>query len=254
MPVDRCPLCGSLGRTEVGDVSCSGHPLWRPGLPASIRWFGCDDCDHVYTADVFDDDEQQLLFADSNVTQRPGHELEAKRLGWASTVRNVAELQPSGRWLDVGFGDGAAMFVADEFGFDVTGIDVRSDVVDSMAGYGYAVEVATVDDVEPGWDVVSMFDTLEHVADPVAEVRRVFELLEPGGVFALSCPNMGSTAWETLDAEGRNPYWAELEHYHNFTRERLAALLVECGFRVVGFDIPNRWRLGMEMYARRGDG
>jgi len=49
----------------------------------------------------------------------------------------------------------------------------------------------------------------------------------------------------------RNPYWREIEHFHNFTRSRLQALLRDCGFNPISFDIPRRWVMGMEIVARR---
>jgi protein O-GlcNAc transferase len=253
IPVSCCPLCSSERHQYRREASCTRHPLWRPEFPPVVMWVECVDCDHVYTSSVFDADEQARLFSLMSPLQTPGHELEAKRLGWAPTIRNVAALQSAGRWLDVGFGDGAAMFVADEFGFDVAGIDVRPGVVEAMVAIGFDATVDTVETVGGVWDVVSMFDTLEHLVDPLSAVRHVFDLLTPGGVFSVSCPNMGSVVWDALDAENRNPYWGEIEHYHNFSRERLVALLEDCGFDVVGFNIPDRWRLGMELYARRGE-
>jgi hypothetical protein len=36
-----------------------------------------------------------------------------------------------------------------------------------------------------------------------------------------------------LDRQKANPYWAEIEHCHNFSRSRLYALLREMGFEPV---------------------
>lgn len=48
-----------------------------------------------------------------------------------------------------------------------------------------------------------------------------------------------------MDAAKSNPYWMEIEHHHNFSRERLIALLGERGFEVADFGIPysikHRW-------------
>ena len=46
-----------------------------------------------------------------------------------------------------------------------------------------------------------------------------------------------------------NPYWIEIEHYHNFSRQRLTALLDQYGFDVVHYDIPFRYKAQMELYA-----
>jgi protein O-GlcNAc transferase len=52
-----------------------------------------------------------------------------------------------------------------------------------------------------------------------------------------------------LHANGVNPYWGEIEHYHNFSRKRLYAHLEEQGFRPAEYHISERHRLCMEMIA-----
>jgi hypothetical protein len=64
-------------------------------------------------------------------------------------------------------------------------------------------------------------------------------------------PNYNSPIWRELDAKNANPYWAELEHFHNFSRERLNKLLRENGFEPVHFGISERYRVCMEVIARR---
>lgn len=47
------------------------------------------------------------------------------------------------------------------------------------------------------------------------------------------------------------PYWIEIEHCHNFTKDRLFALLAETGFESLDYDINHRYRSGMEIVARK---
>ena len=84
----------------------------------------------------------------------------------------------------------------------------------------------------------------------LAAARR---LLQPGGVLFLSMPHYDCTAWRLLDAANANPYWAELEHFHNFSRRRLHALLEESGFVPVHYNVSERYRVCMEVIARRAD-
>ncbi len=48
-----------------------------------------------------------------------------------------------------------------------------------------------------------------------------------------------------------NPYWGEIEHYHNFGRTRLYALLEETGFELVRYGIRERYRACIEFIARK---
>ena len=54
-----------------------------------------------------------------------------------------------------------------------------------------------------------------------------------------------------LDRLEANPFWAELEHYHNFGKQRLYALLRENGFEPVDYGISERYYLCMEVIARK---
>ncbi|MGB8899283.1 MAG: hypothetical protein WCC90_08670 [Methylocella sp.] len=52
-----------------------------------------------------------------------------------------------------------------------------------------------------------------------------------------------------LHANGVNPYWGEIEHYHNFSRKRPYALLEEHGFRPVEYHVTERYRVCVEVIA-----
>jgi len=80
-------------------------------------------------------------------------------------------------------------------------------------------------------------------------LKAVSSLLQNGGVLFVSMPNSGSVLWQQLNANNVNPYWGELEHYHNFSRERLYALLAEFGFEPVRYGISKRYRACMEVVA-----
>ena len=80
-------------------------------------------------------------------------------------------------------------------------------------------------------------------------------LLAPGGALFLSMPNMDTMVWRLLHANKVNPYWGEIEHYHNFTRKRLYALLEEQGFQPVEYHASERYRVCMEVIAiKQGKG
>lgn len=250
-----CPLCDSADLVDVRQVDVKGHPLWRKPLPASILWRACRACGHSFTASYFDAEGLAILFEGANESQMPGKgDVEQLRHRWAPTVERVAAASPwvqphaYGAWLDVGFGDGGLMMAAAEWGYEPSGVDIRKDVVEAMRVLGF--EAYTRDDAISGrFDVVSMFDVLEHTAFPRDEISIAGACLVPNGLLVVSCPNAGCYAWEALGDD--NPYWGELEHYHNFSRARLIALLAECGFEFVSYAVSRRWRLGMEIIARK---
>jgi hypothetical protein len=44
--------------------------------------------------------------------------------------------------------------------------------------------------------------------------------------------------------------WSELEHFHNFSRRRLYALLAEMGFKPLRYGVSLRSVIGMEIIAQ----
>jgi hypothetical protein len=51
--------------------------------------------------------------------------------------------------------------------------------------------------------------------------------------------------------KNRNPYWNALEHFNNFSRERLWSLTKQTGFPVVQYGASERYRVCMEVILRR---
>jgi hypothetical protein len=83
-----------------------------------------------------------------------------------------------------------------------------------------------------------MADLLEHTRFPKETLKAAKRALRPGGLLYVSCPNMDTAVWKMMG--DTNPYWWEIEHYHNFSRARLAALLMECGFSILQYDVQQR--------------
>jgi 2-polyprenyl-3-methyl-5-hydroxy-6-metoxy-1,4-benzoquinol methylase len=145
------------------------------------------------------------------------------------------------------------LFTAQEYGFTPVGVDLRRENAQRMADFGvrtYSEDISTLS-LDFQCAVVSMADVLEHLPFPRTGLKSANRLLRDGGVLFVSMPNMESTVWRALDDNKANPYWAELEHYHNFSRSRLYELLRECGFEPLRYGISERYRACMEIVARK---
>ena len=235
-----------------GQADCTRHSGWVEGLPPVMNWCKCAKCGHIFTDGYFSDAAMALLMQTTQEAQHPGKDAERRRDMWAPVVERVSRFAPlGGAWFDVGCGGGALLAVASEFGYSASGIDVRSDVVADLADMGFDVDCVSLEQHDGGpFGVVSMFDVLEHLPFPCDALRVARSKVTDGGVLAVSVPNMDSHAWRSLDDAGMNPYWIEIEHYHNFTRSRLTDLLTDHGFAVESFAVSNRFRLGLDIIAR----
>lgn len=249
-----CPLCGCTEMVLVREAPCDWHSLYRDGLGRTMRWMNCLACGHVFVDGYFNPAALDLLFQGTHHDQRPGADVEGQRQVWARTVERVTDRlpRPPADWLDVGTGNGSLMFTAAEWGYRAVGLDLRPETVAALREWGYDCHLEDLLDHQPErpYQVLSMCDVLEHIPYPKAALRHARRLITDDGILVVSLPSYDSPAWRLIDREGRNPYWGELEHYHNFSRERLIALLAETGFGFVQYAVSPRWRVTMEVLAR----
>ncbi|MBX3262311.1 MAG: class I SAM-dependent methyltransferase [Labilithrix sp.] len=267
----QCPLCdASVDAAELAKVAdVSSHPSYKPELPTTIRWLRCRSCAHVFTDSYRSEVGDRILFSSALPHQVPDtRQSEHQRNLWAPTVRRVIRcltekredvdlLRRKGgrqpRWADIGFGSGGLLMTADEFGFASLGVDARPEAVKRLQALGYeavctAFEALTLD--EP-LDVLSMADVLEHMPAPRAALDKVRSMLAPDGLFYISCPNSETSTWRLWEQSNSNPYWAEIEHYHNFSLTKLVELLEAHGLRAIDYYVSARYFSCMEVIARR---
>jgi SAM-dependent methyltransferase len=239
-PYPACPLCD-------GPYSPDREGAYQD---QPIPWVVCDACGHSFTAGYFTDEALQKILGAVTDCQRVGYRHEDLRLPCSRIVERVAQFTPSGYWFDVGFGNGSLMFTAAEFGYYVSGCDLRAETVEQMRQVGFDAWCVEFTQLASNAHVISLCDVLEHMPFPKPALRHAHRLLLGGGSLLVSCPNMDSPSAEFHTSAGTNPYWDEIEHFHNFGRARLYALLRECGFEPVSYAVSERYRLGMEIIAR----
>lgn len=253
-----CPLCRSAEIREFARVDCTGHARWRPPLEPFMTWMTCGGCGHQFTAGYFTPEALGVLFQSTNDEQIVGVGIEAQRIISAKMVERVVERVglPDGRlWLDVGFGNGSLLLTAKEFGFGVLGIDLRQKNVEDIRTLGVPAHHGTLESTlrdvafESRPTVISMADVVEHEPFPIESLRSARALIAESGALLISMPNSGAPLWHYWNSNGINPYWREIEHYHNFTRERLYRVLELTGFKPVHYAISERYRCCMEVLA-----
>lgn len=250
-----CPLCDAKGLVEEQIGDCRNHPRYHPEIPSRMRWVRCQACAHVFTEGYLSQRAQDIVFQSPIPYQRPGADWHGTRTISARIVEKARAALGGvrGRWLDVGFGNGALLGAADEYGFAVVGLDLRVENVELMRLYGVEAHALDLTAYEPEapLSVISMADVLEHMPFPKPALVHTRRILADDGVLFLSMPNSDCMVWKRLDDLGENPYWGELEHYHNFGRKRLYALLEEHGFSPVSYGISERYYMCMEVLAKK---
>jgi len=143
--------------------------------------------------------------------------------GWRleKSARQVREMHErtglqSGRVLDIGSGYGFFRVALGEAGYDHDGLEVSEFArAVASASYGLTTYGGTLEEHWQAWesryDAVTLFDLIEHLADPVRFLEQVAHVLRPGGVVGVKTPNI-----DCPEADVFGP------HYHSLKREHLA--------------------------------
>jgi SAM-dependent methyltransferase len=146
-------------------------------------------------------------------------------------VRACAPFRVSGRWLDVGFGEGGLLETAARLGWSCFGSELSPRALEHGARRGFCVSARPEEDARfpcGGFDVVTMVEFLEHVADPDPFLASAARWLRPGGLLFATTPNRRSLNCLLLGLR-----WSVIsppEHCVIWTAAGLRAALGRAGF------------------------
>lgn len=144
------------------------------------------------------------------------------------------------RVLDVGCAAGYFLRVLQEHGHDVHGVELSQAIaVEAIKALGRErVHIGTLDDAvtamdyrPQSFDLVTMWDVVEHIPEPQQVLKAVRNLIKPGGRFLLETQNVASR-WARLLGRRWHHYKHD-EHLYHFTPATIRRLLDDCGFRVL---------------------
>ncbi|GFK92955.1 27-O-demethylrifamycin SV methyltransferase [Fundidesulfovibrio magnetotacticus] len=113
---------------------------------------------------------------------------------WRDELATLARFKPRGRLLDIGCAFGHFLAAAGD-AYERYGLDVSPDAVErARAEHGGSIrfevrDFAAQDVPYPGtFDVVTMFNVIEHFEDPAPVLARLASFLSPGGIVFLRFP------------------------------------------------------------------
>lgn len=201
----------------------------------------CDRCSHVWADLALDPEAIQRLYArdyffGAEYGDYLGDRLTIERnfLARLATLRRF--LTPVHRRLfEVGCAYGFFLNAARNHFTGVSGIDVSEDAVrHASTELGLNVscgDLLTVDLTGQAFDVVCLWDTIEHLATPRRYLETLSAHMPAGALLAITTGDIAS-----LNARLQKGRWRLIHpptHLHYFTRRSLTTLLDRCGYRVI---------------------
>lgn len=244
--VDQCPACNSPHRDIVGSVPdslvdelrrVSGEPLggWVNSI---VR---CQVCCLRYLDPRPDTPSLQRLYriwyghgysdTPSSAEGDTARAIEFERFHLAQILRATAKRR--GRLLDIGSGTGLFVEVARASGWSAEGIDASEAAVERAQSAGRRVTHGRIGDVArrgDRFDLITMFDVLEHTETPAEDLAAAVSCLSDEGMIAVRVPNFAG-----LQARMMGLRWVGVMSLHltYFDRASLTRLLEQSGLEVV---------------------
>lgn len=223
----KCPICGSASNTSFCQKN---EAIYRR----------CADCTHRFLTEL---PETKKLAPEYR--ERISHHGSEEKLSWdyspvkeryvyGALLRKIERYSmrhtTEARLLDIGCSNGSFLVAARNRGWHVAGMELEKHSVRIARQQRLDVYESTLEDAdipENEFEVVTMWQLLEHIADPTQFLERVRSILRPGGVLAISTPNIESIGWCILKED-----WCAVEpsvHLHLFTSVSLRYLTRKVG-------------------------
>ena len=231
-PVDRCRLCGSADIRHFLTAPDNGH---LRSAEITLTVWTCRACDICFLNPFPPPELGARYFAESYAAPAKSLYYNDEFKARVSQIRVDALMkqQPPGRrLLDVGCGKGQFVTVARRMGLDAWGVELDAGAVESARKAGLeTVFRGSLDHPElpATFDVITLWDVIEHLQAPETVLRDAFGRLAPGGLIAIRTANIRSVTF------AKNPlkWWAfGIDHRFYFSPRSLSALLGRIGFSV----------------------
>jgi len=258
-----CNLCGSSRNRHL--FTKHGYDLVR-----------CVNCDLAYIANPPDEEGIKAIYTTSSSYHDKLLDCSSKEFATQSAIadqhivmlRHFRKNLTGLKVLDVGCSSGIFLNAARKAGMKPSGAELSPET-SAFAREEFGLDVHHGDWRDAGYadqsfDVITLFDVIEHLPDPAAELAALRRLLKPDGLLLQSTPDIDGLfprasypLAKTLD------YWPHPEpphHLFQFSQHTLSAMTQKAGFTVTGarhtaidlaynFGTPQSWKSSPKMLA-----
>lgn len=235
--VPQCPIC--LLDTLIQPAYRLGdYQIWR-----------CRQCELMLVHPQPSTVTLQQLYSESyfergsKYRKSPETNSENTSVNDARKVNQLSKYCSAGNLLDIGCALGGFLASAREKGFTCAGVEFSDFAADyTRRLLGIPVHTGPLSEAKlplAAFDAVTLWDVIEHLVDPVGDVRTIRALLKPDGIIAISTGDYRSVTARML---GR--FWPLLtppQHLFYFSERSLGKLLQQNGFDILSIHKFGRW-------------
>jgi len=195
------------------------------------RHVKCQSCKFIYVNPIYKASEinkaySQRKSVDVSIIRENRLRASESQVGLVKQYKNGTYL------LDIGCGEGFFLFNASRAGYITKGIELSQDAVEyARREFGLDVEAKPFEELqfpEDHFDVITLWQVLEHMPYPRMILKEVRRILKPGGLLVVSTPNI-----EGIPAKILRKRWWNIRrlHINQFTTKTLTNILKNAGLK-----------------------
>lgn len=236
-----CPVCGSrfskikyMPWVDVQDpVKLYGATSGIPGTQTLVL---CQECGLIYENPRFPDEIiLQGYMTYNEATHDSQHAMRVN--SFYHGLQSIQKyLPPKGaKILDVGTAGGGFLEAAQRFGYEAVGLEPSHFMVEQGRQKGLQIEQGTLDNhpfAPATFDMVCLWDVLEHIPNPKATLVAIRVIIKPQGVLLINYPDIGTWMAKLV---GRRFWWLLSVHLMHFDRQGLHNICERTGFEAFHF-------------------
>jgi len=143
----------------------------------------------------------------------------------------IEKYNPKGNLLDIGCASGFFLDVATKYGLSIFGVELSEEAVKIARLKNKNIFHGTLEAAKYNnsfFDIVTIYDIIEHVVDPNSMMKEVSRIIKPGGLIVITTPDTNS--WHAKIMRKNWGFIIPLEHLCYFSHLSMKLLLEKNGF------------------------
>jgi SAM-dependent methyltransferase len=236
-----CPICDS------GDYSLK-YKAWvdvsdpkllygaASGIAGTQDIVACNNCSLLYENPRYD---ESVILQGYMESDEEGHDSQYPmrvKSFLNALKKNKAFIPAAGsKVLDIGTAGGAFLDAAKEYGYDAWGMEPSAYLVEQGKNRGLQIEQGTIEDNQfekNSFDMICLWDVIEHLTDPKGSLRIIRDLLKPDGVLLINYPDIDT--WQAR-LFGKRFWWIISVHLTHFSPKTITEICNLTGYETVRF-------------------
>lgn len=189
----------------------------------------CKECSFIFSKVKPSNQELQLYYSDY---PRAEDLSEVTKKRYSDLLDEFEKFRISNRILDIGCGNSLFLMEAKARGWDVYGTEYVSNIVDKCKARGIKMHLGELTSTafeEGFFDIITLFEVIEHINTPLKEVHHINNFLRDNGLFYFTTPNFNSIS---RHISGSNWNIVEYpEHLSYYTPSTIDKLLLKKSFK-----------------------